>query len=343
MDIDKQYVLGFSISDNGKLQTMSNLQNEDGITIDMVNELPKPNGIKYEESEDANIIISLQELQQVTQALRVDLIPNIGGIQRSLDPLKRILNSSETTIKFQPFVSNDITAINNYNRAKRKFLRMLNKHSLTKLNGFMTEQALKNQVVQRALDITLDPRNQVNLQIPIVMTQVQDAAKKSTMGKDEKYITSFNPYVKYMMQYQNMVGKQVIGISAVSMKVKFAIETYMNVMIDQMQSFLETGNNNDALTLLDQLTIEHPLTGNLTVMANINFNDAIDYLTNNNITTINVDVLFVPVQLKQYYKDGQFFIKQCLLDLQSISDNTDAAETLSELISSATDFCRIRF
>ena len=34
MDIDKQYVLGFSISDNGKLQTMSNLQNEDGITID---------------------------------------------------------------------------------------------------------------------------------------------------------------------------------------------------------------------------------------------------------------------------------------------------------------------
>lgn len=337
-DIDKQYVLGFSISDNGKLQTMSNLQNEDGVTIDMVNELPKPNGIKYEESEDANIVINLQELQQVTQALRTDLISNIGGIQRSLDPLKRILNSPETTIKFQPFVSNDIAIINNYNKAKRKFLRMLNKHSLTKLNGFMTEQALKNQVVQRALDITLDPRNQVNLQIPIVMTQVQDAAKKSTMGKDEKYITSFNPYVKYMMQYQNMVGKQVIGISAVSMKVKFAIETYMNVMIDQMQSFLETGNNNDALTLLNQLTIEHPLTGNLTVMANINFNDAIDYLTNNNITTIGVEELFVPAQLKQYYKDGQFFIKQCLLDLQSISDSTDAAETLSELISSATDF-----
>lgn len=337
MDIDKQYILGFAINDNGKLQTMSNLQNEDGITIDQVNDLPKPNGIKYEESDESNIVISLQELQQVTQALRTDLIPNIGGISRSLDPLKRILTSGETTIKFQPFVSNDIITINNYNRAKRQFLRMLNKHSLTKLNNFMTEQALKNQVVQRALDITLDPRNQLNLQVPIVMTQVQNAAKKSTMGQYEKYISAFNPYVKYMMQYQNMVGKQVIGISAVSLKVKFAIETYMDTMIDRMQEWLMLGEYNNALVLLSQLTITHPLTGELTVMANVNFNDVIDYLTNNNIISIDVNSLNVPQQLIQYYNNGQFNIRQCLLDLQDISDSTDAAETLSELISSATD------
>lgn len=336
-DIDKQYVMGFSITDNGKLQTMSNLQNEDGITIDMVNALPKPNGIEYSESNDANIVISLQELQQVTKALREDLIPNIGGIQRSLEPLIRILNSGESTIKFQPFISNDLTTINNYNRAKRKFMRMLNKHSLTKLNNYNIEQALKNQVVQRALDITLDPRNQINLQIPIVMTQIQDAAKKSSMGRDEKYLSSFNPYTKYMMQYQNMVGKQVIGISAVSMKVKFAIETYMDRMIDEMQSFLETGDTQSALILLDQLTIKHPLTGDITVMANINFNDAINYLINNSIETIPAEILQVPSQLQRYYRDGNFYIRECLNDLQDISDHTDAAETLSELISSATD------
>lgn len=316
---------------------MSNLQNEPGITIDEVNRLPKPNGIKYSETIDSPIRISIQELQQVSGLLNKNLFSGTSNIHRSLDPFIRILNSDVDSITFEAIDTSNTDKVLNYNRAKRKFIKMLNKHSLTKLSKFSTEQALKNQVVQRALDITLDPRNQVNLQIPIAMTQVQTAAKQSTMGKDEKYISSFNPHSKFMMQYQNMVGKQVIGIGAVSMKVYFAIQTYIDRMFDEMIPMLESGNYGQIVQLIDQLTVEHPLTGQLAVLANINLDDQIDYLNDHNITYIPAGLLEVPPILAKYNTISGFNLKQCLLDIQTIARTTDGAETLSEIISSATD------
>jgi hypothetical protein len=43
------------------------------------------------------------------------------------------------------------------------------------------------------------------------------------MGEAEKDYTTFNPVSKFMMHYQNMMGKDGIGISAVGEKVLFCL------------------------------------------------------------------------------------------------------------------------
>lgn len=63
---------------------------------------------------------------------------------------------------------------------------------------------------------------------PIEMETVRDASKGSPKGNKSDRMTLLNPLTKFLMQEQNMVGKGVIGITAVGEKVFFNVSHYWN-------------------------------------------------------------------------------------------------------------------
>lgn len=99
-------------------------------------------------------------------------------------------------------------------------------------NRHIREIGLQNKVVDNILKVIRSPKNQINLHMPIDMGVAQKAAEGSAAGEAVKHVTADDPSVKYMMQVQNMVGKQVIGITAVSIKAFFAATTHYNNIIN---------------------------------------------------------------------------------------------------------------
>lgn len=111
-------------------------------------------------------------------------------------------------------------------------------------NRHVREIGLQNKVVDNILKVIRSPKNQINLHMPIDMRVAQKAAEGSAAGEAVKHVTADDPFVKYMMQVQNMVGKQVIGITAVSIKAFFAATTHYNNIINNFTNELNTISKN---------------------------------------------------------------------------------------------------
>lgn len=109
-----------------------------------------------------------------------------------------------------------------------EFLIDLNTHALTELTEKDKQEAVKNKVSMSIKQVTKSVVNQVIAQISVdtAMKGLGDIAKQSTLANDEKTMTSDNPATKFVMQVQNMVGRQVIGVTAVSLKQFFAKTAY---------------------------------------------------------------------------------------------------------------------
>ena len=164
----------------------------------------------------------------------------------------------------------------------------MNKHSHTRLNNFGKEGALKNRVVSGILEVVNNPQNQIALHTPIAMEEPQKAAKMSKAGEEAKHACADNPATKYLMQAQNMVGKEVIGLTAVSLKVFFAVSTYLNNQISTINSGML---DQDVVAILEKCVKLDPRVNKSTkdpiqaqtitsddycVYANLNFHDLID-------------------------------------------------------------------
>ena len=205
---------------------------------------------------------------------------------------------------------------------------MLNKHNSTRLSKFTKESALKNSIVHRIAELLKHPMNQIPGHAPISMDSFRKIASRSTLGKKEQIITTDNPTTKFIMQTQNMVGKEVIGITAVALKVFFATSTFMNKRVNDMLIALQNRDYVEANEAIRDITFNDPISGEITTIANLNLDDINDFLDsispeqrqeiNNNIT---------------YY--GNF--TNLIEELTEKVDTIDAAEAISQLLSCATD------
>lgn len=230
------------------------------------------------------------------------------------------------------------------------------------------EIALQNKVVDNILNITRNARNQINLHMPVDMNEPQKAAEDSKAGEAVKHVTSDNPFVKYMMQVQNMVGKQVIGITAVSLKTFFAVSTYYNNIIDKAANDLiklpeeieETGLTRSPeekyvraasdiiYNTLNKLFIVNPLDDTLTCYSNLNFEKLIDLVDSNPVlANFQINPHSLNVRFESRFAD-QFgdpakgatpiTLSSLLHILQDKANRVDSALVLSSLLSAATDF-----
>ena len=252
----------FAVNEHGQIDLGDPLQNIFGLQVCMY--LSSPNGKHYTESFTGYEV----DYQSVLGALNETVISDLDLINL----FNGIYKSDEDTITFVNFPGD-----NRDEKLKKRFLKLLNLHSEAK--NILSPEQLKNAIVARAEDIVTRPQNQLIAQIPINMDEPQAAAKRSKLGRAEKHLTSDNPAAKFEMQVQNMVGKEVIGISAVAMKGYFAMSYVYNVTkLDKVIAAIKSGNGNLIAEQIEKLLIVNPFNDEVTSIANLDVDRLLDLL-----------------------------------------------------------------
>ena len=90
----------------------------------------------------------------------------------------------------------------------------------------VAEAAYKNVASANIYAVSHDVRNRDQAYTAISMDTMQEAADNSPKGKATASMNMLNPFTKYIMQYQNMVGKGVVGVAANGEKVWFNAYAY---------------------------------------------------------------------------------------------------------------------
>lgn len=323
-DIDKLYIMGYSLNDNGSLFTTSRLRNylDPNLAaeqLDTILALNRGNGITYKE----------RSLDGFSDEEKTEIINRYGVTRREAeqsvnllypDTFNKILNSNDPEVVFSDDVDEPL---------KKRFLKMLNRHSTSKGNEEAAEEGLKNSIVNRLLRILKKPTVQIPAHLPITMDTFQSIASKSVLSLTEKRLTSDNPLTNFIMQVQNMVGKDVIGITAVGMKVFFATSTMVNSQIlkmrDNLIKYKETSDPmylNICNEILSDLVFKDPLERDSErIIANANLKPVLDIL----------------ISVIENLSAEELSLLDRLQNLERTKDNINAAEGISQLLSCATD------
>lgn len=175
---------------------------------------------------------------------------------------------------------------------------------------------LKNHVVSGMLSVITNPKTQINLTTPLSVENMQNLAARSILGAAARRMTPYNSACKYMMQIENMVGKNVIGNVATAIKSFFALNYVYNEAFSNIFKALANGDFTTAQELLNKYTFIDS-NGNYRTLANVNM-DAFD--------SINWNAL--PENIKTPLLE--IYNWQAGLDDQSLM--------LAELLNVATDF-----
>ena len=364
-DIDKLYILAHSIASNGTLPTLSGLSRD--FSPEETLRLPIPDGRTFVENK-IGYKVTLAQLAQVTGMLTdvkttqwTEQIPLFNPEQLQYDGeykleiFRKILEDpNRTDIYFETpdtrhivlprmnkqtydEIMNEIKWNQDriFKEAKKKFIDLLNKHSRSKFK-LNREEALRNNVTYGIFNATTKPVNQINAHAPIEMDEVKDAASKTAMSRMEKHVSSDIPSTKFKVQVQAGVGKDVTGISAVSVKVFFAETTYFNdVLTDIIANLRIKSNRQIAINMLENLVMYNPIYNSPALLSNVNIKRVIESLGNLHVLeNVNAN----PKGLLSRWNDGtNFNILECLKYFDKQTSFIDTALSESGLLSSATD------
>ena len=284
--------------------------------------------------------------------------PNKDRTGIDLNKIEELVNISDEEIRLKNWKELDISTNTSWDaktdkekdiaRSKSKLLNLVNTHALTKnIKGNARENGLRNQVVDKIWQVTTKIVNQNNSMNPINMDQQKAAAEKSSLGNDEKHLVLDNIMTKVIMQYQNMVGKDVIGISAVMLKNFFAASTHVNLQLEEATKALLQGRYDDVNKALQLIVFnrvfnseEFSYSNQLATLANVNFDEILDVIDKYEINTIPLTDTTVDKNISAYehYIDGNSLkLKELIYDLKEASERIDASDSISGLLSAATD------
>lgn len=112
-----------------------------------------------------------------------------------------------------------------------KAIKALNKHE--HYNAFSKEAMYKNLASANIFAVSHDIRNRDQAYTAIAMGIMRKAAEKSPKGEQVTKLNMLNPLTKYVMQYQNLVGKNVISVAANGEKVWFNTFYYWTQALKQ--------------------------------------------------------------------------------------------------------------
>lgn len=256
-DIDKAYVMGLSFDTIGKYLGWSNLFNYKSTELLEASEkLPMPRGIIHFVTTDErinNIKESLQEaihnkdedgintlnfwLEKASNAINLD--EDIEKIQEAIDAkdeLKEMNLYVNLINKLNKKVYKDFDGtlkvnIRYTNPKGLDVLKKLKLHENTKLPQALAQEVSKNFISSHIQNTVQDLTNMTRAYSPIEMELFRDASKLSDKGDQSSGLTLLDPFCKFIMQYQNMTGKNVIGISANGEKGSFMWHYYLNDLI----------------------------------------------------------------------------------------------------------------
>lgn len=232
-DIDKVFAVGYSFDNRGKLISW-----HPDFNYKTVNTLRK--SLELPISDDISRVLTMQ--------------PNVDSTLLQLDDLHNIVDyyankRNATESQFTRFVDtmNKIGASHEYHvvglgeehsELLTKFEELINGDPSKPSTGYFHQianmkhgsEATLNIIAANMYQHSIDPRNAPHAFAPVDMYEPSKAADMSSKGKDIRMITHRDPSSIPVMKEGNMVGKDVIGISASSgLKAFSAItSTYMN-------------------------------------------------------------------------------------------------------------------
>ena len=214
-DIDKAYIMGQSYDANSTYVKWSPYFDYTSVkTLELSKALPVPKNIQINQTENG-----------------IDLtaeIDNLVAISQIDDTLKRLTTNNlpeKNKIVFLKTLGNILRAVerNNgnysYNGALDKstlgyVLQTLISHEKYRIPINVAEAAYKNVASANIYAVSHDIRNRDQAYTAIAMNLMRKAADNSPKGEQAAFLNMLNPFTKYIMQYQNLVGKGVIGIAA---------------------------------------------------------------------------------------------------------------------------------
>lgn len=251
-DIDKAYVMGLSFDDNGKYLGWSNLFNYDNyLTLEASEKLPMPKHLYL--SKIDNVDKALQDYTKQIFEATSDDYKNI--LEKRRDSLKNVVNideyieqieNAETPQEKIEIYANLLNHLyrNTYNDGIQEavnitytnlkgneVLRNLQKHENTKIPKKQASEISKNFISSHIQHTIQDLNNMTRAYSPIDIEVFRGASEFSDKGSESNELTLLNPTCKMIMQYQNMVGKNVIGIAANGEKASFMWHYYLNDII----------------------------------------------------------------------------------------------------------------
>lgn len=319
--------MGFEFDGNGKYIGWSNLFNYDSAeTLQASELLPLPTGKQYIKGDNNAIDITsyLQQLQNTqSDADRIKILAN----------LLIYLNSKKSTV----------LTWTSLDEIGQKTLKDINIHEQTNINPSETPLVLRNIVATNIQYIVQSLRNMDKAYTPITM----DTLHKSAPAQDLT-VSLINPLSKFIMQEQNMVGKDVIGIAAVAEKVFFNLSYYWNEGI--RSNNLKWLENLKFQQTFDRIQNRHtgvPQTVTKTALSNVNYGDNFELFTQFTNTTqyiqsrlqeLIVNNVITEEDVQNNSEAYQKAIQQIQNDaLDKYSANVETDDMISQLLSAATD------
>lgn len=208
-DIDKAYIMGLSFDGNGRYVGWSNLFDYSSLeTIKASEYLPMPKKKVYEVTPSGSNIDSF--IVNILGA--TDAVARINGYVELLNYLN----------------DNNITQINYTVPEGAEVVQAIRTHEFTKVPYSLQEEASKNFISSHIQNTVQNLRNMIGAYSPIEMEAFRAASEKSPKGEQASKMTLLNPSTKLLMQYQNITGKNVIGIAANGEKASFMWHYYIN-------------------------------------------------------------------------------------------------------------------
>lgn len=225
-DIDKAYVMGQSFSDDAMYIGWSPLFNYSSEQmVDASKTLPLPRGNKL-------IVV---EGEQYSIENELNSILSSSGPERLRKMANLIYKIDSNNGRYNYIVGENADQ-------KQKIIEQIQKHENYKVSYRQREQAYKNVASANIRNVVHNIRNRDQAYSPITMRDLQKEADKSPKGAKTKQLNMMNPLTKYVMQNQNLVGKNVIGIAANGEKDWFNLTYYYH-------NVLRNGNQKDRFFL----------------------------------------------------------------------------------------------
>lgn len=244
--------MGLCFDENGLYEGWSNLFNYDSIeNLNASEYLPMPQKIRHivindvnsrrqsfvqqlvnttNEQEKANIQNKLRQLDNI-----VDIDSWINRIYSEKNSAKRIYLMTDfiNEINKHAYETNEGKSVNlTYTDPRGKqLINDLNTHEFTEIPTSLSQNVSKNFISSHIQNTVQDLINMTRAYSPIEISDFGDAASLSEKSTAEQELTLLNPTTKYIMQYTNMVGKNVIGIAANGEKASFMWHFYLNDLV----------------------------------------------------------------------------------------------------------------
>ena len=219
-DIDKSYIMGASFTNSGMYYSWSPLFDFFSINTLHASEtyIPVSSGQKSINIVDSseNAIDITDYVNQYTSDLTIEE-NRINNLKLFGQVLKLIEESEHRGVNL--FVSKSRVL----DKTKSsQFINLIRKHLEYVPTEAVRENAIKNNIQSGIGYIVQDLKNMIHAYSPITMDELKQDPRTA------KIMSLMNPMTKYVMQTENMIGKDVIGISAVGEKVFFTLTYYWN-------------------------------------------------------------------------------------------------------------------